>query len=83
MKLDTQTIVAMAKRKGVTLVAGMAIGAVACVESPEVFALVQQAVLVVGGAGGGALVLSMIMSWINERDKEVARIVALNTEPPK
>ena len=83
MTLDAQTIIAMVKRKGVTLAAGMALGAVACVESPDIFALVQKAVVVVGGTGGGALVLSMILSWINERDKEVARIVALNTEPPK
>jgi hypothetical protein len=83
MILDAKTILDMIKRKGITLVAGMALGAVACVESPDIYAMVQKAVVVVGGTGGGALVLSMILSWLNERDKEMARIEALNTEPPK
>lgn len=66
MKLNTQTVLSMAKRKGLTLVAGIAIGAVLCVIDKDVYDLVSKAVVVVGGAGGGGVVLSIILSLLNE-----------------
>jgi len=81
MKLDPSIIYAMLKRKGVTLASGMALGAVLCVEYPELFELVKQAVAVVGVAGAVGMISSVLMSVKNEQEgvKDVAK--ALNSAP--
>ena len=82
MKLEPSIIIAMVKRKGITLAAGMALGAVLCAEYPDVFALVQQAVGVIGAAGAVGAIASILMSVKNEQEgvKDVAE--ALATPPP-
>ena len=82
-KLDPRTVLLMVQRKGLTLAAGMALGAVATVQYPGLFDAVSRTVGAVGGAGGGALVLSMLLSWINESKADADIETALMTDPPK
>jgi hypothetical protein len=82
MKLDFKTILAMIQRKGVTLLAGILIGLVWCAEDPAIRDLVSRAVVVFGGAGGSAVLVSILMSLANERAAKEREEVALNTMPP-
>jgi uncharacterized membrane protein YccC len=68
MKLEPSIIIAMVQRKGVTLAAGMALGAVLCAEYPQLYALVKQAVAVVGVAGAVGAIASVLMSVKNEKE---------------
>jgi hypothetical protein len=82
MKLDYKTILAMIQRKGVTLLAGILIGLVWCAEDPGIRDLVSRAVVVFGGVGGSAVLVSFLMSILNEKDHKEKEEVALMTPPP-
>lgn len=85
--MNASIIIAMIKRKGVTLAAGMALGAVLCVEYPELFDLVKRAVAVVGAAGAVGAIVSVLMSVRNEKeavaDVQKALMTPVPEEPPK
>lgn len=87
MKLDPAIVIAMIKRKGITLTAGMALGAVLCSEYPDLFKLVQQAVAVVGTAGAVGLIFSVVMSVKNEKagveEVQKALMTPVPEDPPK
>lgn len=83
MKLEVSIIIAMVQRKGVTLAAGMALGAVLCAEYPQVLDLVKQAVAVVGVAGAVGAIVSVLMSVKNEQEGVADVQKALMTPVPQ
>lgn len=87
VKLEASIIIAMVQRKGVTLAAGMALGAVLCAEYPQLFDLVKQAVAVVGVAWAVGAIVSVLMSVKNEKegvaDVQAALYTPVPQEPPK
>ena len=81
--MNASIIIAMIQRKGITLAAGMALGAVLCAEYPQLFDLVKQAVAVVGVAGAVGAIVSVLMSVKNEKEGVADVQKALMTPIPK
>lgn len=82
MNYDIWAILAMIKRKGTSMMAGVALGAVMCVLWPQFLDLAQHAVGLIGGAGVAALMSSILMSVKRDEKEEIARVVAKYTPPP-
>ncbi len=79
MKLDTATILKIIERKGVSWFGAFVMGMVLCAMDDQTRDLVKRYVGLLTGGGGGALVLSVILSMLND-GKKVAAIEQLEVK---
>ena len=82
MKIDLATIIALIQRKGITMVSSMALGAVICATQPQILALVQQAVGILGVSATIGIIVSTLMSVKNVQQNKADVQTALMTPVP-
>lgn len=82
MKITPHSIVGLVKRKTISWFGAMLVGAWIVIEYPDFRAWLEQGIKLLGPAGLGALILSVVMSTKNEADAVEREVKALFTLPP-